>query len=200
MLFLTIFPLSSSWGLSCQNVFKVHVYEPVSDITLPSRDTYSKPRGGRTKAGKEQQLQLENLSARILTNLGFDLIQNPDAVKGTLFKNYYRNIRRNEALDHNKSPDYLVEGRVFDHYAPSSPTLQGVVNGIISKIVKLQTHRIILNLMNNEGFLSKQWNLKDLEANLKEIDNGRLWEVIVIFGTKSNPRVSTVHPEYFRHN
>ncbi|MBN1174042.1 MAG: hypothetical protein JXA67_17850 [Micromonosporaceae bacterium] len=55
--------------------------------------------------------------------------------------------RTGETGDPASRPDYLVEGRVFDCYAPRpSTSVRSVWNGVAKKVRHQQTQRVVLNL------------------------------------------------------
>lgn len=63
--------------------------------------------------------------------------------------------KRGYRIEHNpqvstpgvRNPDYLLEGKLTDHYAPTAPTSTEVYDGIVNKaVVKKQAPRIIVNL------------------------------------------------------
>ncbi|WP_328394008.1 glycerophosphodiester phosphodiesterase family protein [Nocardia sp. NBC_00416] len=106
-----------------------------ADRTLPSRvpDPAAKPQGRRTRIrgnvdeGQKRRLELENLSAEILARLGYRIEQNP-------------------VVEGNRNPDYRIEGRIFDHYAPNTRLLDSIVVQLSKKIAKGQADRIVVNL------------------------------------------------------
>ncbi|MBO4210392.1 hypothetical protein [Micromonospora echinofusca] len=60
-----------------------------------------------------------------------------------------------DAGDPGKSPDYLIEGHVFDCYAPTPPkTVRGVWGVVSQKVDKGQTQRVVLNLEDWRGDLA----------------------------------------------
>ncbi|SFF06605.1 hypothetical protein SAMN05421541_105534 [Actinoplanes philippinensis] len=74
-----------------------------------------------------------------------------------------------------KDPDYLVEGRVFDCYAPKGDkSPYGIWSVAKEKIVELQTQRVVLNL--------KDWNgdIKDLQQQFTDWPINDLKEVKAI--------------------
>lgn len=80
-------------------------------------------------AATQRSLTMENDAARVLADHGYQVEQNPPA------------------LPNGKEPDYLVEGRVFDCYAPSaSKTPRGLYSAVQEKVVAGQTDRVVLNL------------------------------------------------------
>lgn len=76
-----------------------------------------------------------------------------------------------------KNPDYLIEGQVFDCYAPQENTsVRNIASNINSKITNGQTERIILNLNDWTG------NVDDLINQLNNWPIDGLKEVKIING------------------
>jgi hypothetical protein len=71
----------------------------------------------------------ENESAKIIASAGYKIEQKPTPPLGS-----------------GKNPDYLIEGRIFDCYAPETANAYNIVDTIAVKVGKGQTNRIILNL------------------------------------------------------
>ncbi|MCE3075332.1 CdiA C-terminal domain-containing protein [Chryseobacterium gwangjuense] len=133
----------------------------VKEKTTPSKNENlsAKPRGRQTKIPEnlddatKTSLILENDAAEILAKKGFDIEQNP-SISTTL-----------------KNPDYIIEGEVFDCYSPfnSNKSVRGIWSEIADKIEKDQTNRIILNLKNWNGEISKlqkqflDWEIRGLK-------------------------------------
>lgn len=92
----------------------------------------AKPRGKPTeiKGSPENQrsLKRENESAKTLAENGYDVLQNPP---------------RNEA---GKDPDYKIEGKYFDCYAPARDDPGRIRDDISRKVKKGQADHIVLNL------------------------------------------------------
>ncbi|MEV6302201.1 hypothetical protein AB0M02_22485 [Actinoplanes sp. NPDC051861] len=105
-----------------------------SGLTTPSSppDPARQPRGDRTPAHPTKKihrpLRRENESADTLAAAGFDVEQNPP--KKT----------------NGKEPDYRIEGRYFDCYAPQGGNLNTIRDQISDKVKEDQAYRIILNL------------------------------------------------------
>jgi hypothetical protein len=102
--------------------------------TKPSGQRGGKPNGTRTtnKPNAEPfdkaSIRRENEAADILANEGYKVEQNPKVPGG-------------------KNPDYLIEGKVFDCYAPQSDNARSILSHIANdKIGKKQTERIVVNL------------------------------------------------------
>jgi hypothetical protein len=143
------------------------------DITTPSRnsDPNAAPGGTRTPIHENDRpstirdLQLENEGAEVLARNGYDVQQNP-TVTGT------------------KNPDYLVEGEVFDCYAPRSETSSNsVYSRIDDKVFSGQTERIVLNTTDWTGDISQ------VQGMLNEYPIVNLREVIVVDGSGSVIRI-----------
>jgi hypothetical protein len=104
-------------------------------VTDPSRpaDPAARARGrpatstphddAETVRGRER----ENESAQVLARFGYDIEQNPK-------------------LPGDKRPDYLIEGRVFDHMAPETPRARNIWGRAGQKVKEGQASRIVINL------------------------------------------------------
>ncbi|AXO81858.1 hypothetical protein DZC78_10160 [Olleya aquimaris] len=109
-------------------------------------------------------LEIENETADILAKNGFIVEQNPNIIGTT------------------KKPDYLIEGKVFDCYAPfeRNKKARGIWSEVEDKILKEQTKRVIINLKNWKGdvsILKKQftdWNIKGLEEVIYITKEGQI--------------------------
>lgn len=92
----------------------------------------------------------ENESAQILGQNGFDIIQNP-------------------AVDGPKRPDYLINGEIYDHYAPSTSTARNIWDTVKEKVENEQASNIVIGLQDSdvdEGALRQQfenWPIQGLE-------------------------------------
>ena len=73
----------------------------------------------------------ENESAQVLGENGFDIIQNP-------------------AVDGPKRPDYLINGKVYDHYAPSTSIPRYIWHTVKGKVVKEQAANIVIGLQDSD--------------------------------------------------
>ncbi|MCL2779878.1 MAG: hypothetical protein FWD73_17945, partial [Polyangiaceae bacterium] len=107
-----------------------------ADVVKPSRspDPNAVPRGHKTQIGPKEDpdvkrsLTRENEAADTLAKNGYDIEQNPQ-VPGT------------------KKPDYRIEGKIFDCYAPDTGTdVLNVYSKVAKKVHKSQADRIVLNL------------------------------------------------------
>jgi hypothetical protein len=123
--------------------------------TLPSwpPDPLAKPRGKKTAIlpqdlpATQRAHRRENEAAEILARAGYDVEQNP-AVEGT-----------------SREPDYRIEGRIFDCYAPTSDKPRNIWTEINDRKVNpsngdRQADRIVLHLDDSNvdlGALRKQF-------------------------------------------
>ncbi|WP_445456344.1 CdiA C-terminal domain-containing protein [Flavobacterium sp. HNIBRBA15423] len=140
--------------------------------TKPSKapNNLAKPKGTVTRISKKADietktsLELENETADILAKNGFDIEQNP-IIKGT-----------------SKEPDYLIEGKVFDCYAPfnKNKPVRGVWSEVQDKVLKDQTKRVVINLKNWEGDVSKlqqqfmDWAIEGLKEVMYISKDGKI--------------------------
>ena len=70
----------------------------------------------------------ENESATTLANSGYNVQQNPPA------------------LPNGKKPDYIINGEVFDNYAPSTSSVRNAWSEIDKKVAKGQADNVVVNL------------------------------------------------------
>ncbi|MFD7846350.1 hypothetical protein ACFV4K_25830 [Nocardia sp. NPDC059764] len=87
------------------------------------------PRGSTEK---KRNLRIQEESAHVLAQHGYDILQNPGPVI--------------TSTGRVKNPDYLIEGDYFDCLAPSSSNIDQVRKGISKKVSGEQARRIVLNL------------------------------------------------------
>ncbi|MDG4764053.1 hypothetical protein O7632_08030 [Solwaraspora sp. WMMD406] len=100
--------------------------------TLPSHAGTPRPPTGERAGARTRKPQRghhrENDSAALLAAYGYQIEQNP------------------KGRENGKHPDYLVEGRYFDCYAPTTANPDEIRNKISDKVRNGQAERIILNL------------------------------------------------------
>ena len=73
----------------------------------------------------------KNESADILVRSGFDVEQNPLTVT-------------------NKTPDYKIDGEIFDCYSPSGSNPRSIWSNAKSKIDSGQTNSLVINLQDSD--------------------------------------------------
>ena len=141
-----------------------HVYKnkEFPTTTKPSGQRGGKPFGERTtnkpNASSEykRSIKRENEAADLLANEGYKVEQNP-VVGGV------------------KDPDYRIEGKIFDCYAPKTDNPRSIITHIADeKIGKKQTERIVLNLVDSDV------KRHALRQTLKDAPIDGLKEIIVI--------------------
>ncbi|WP_342554398.1 hypothetical protein [Paenibacillus sp. FSL R7-0652] len=103
-------------------------------LTEPSLPKGSKPKGNYTK-GESHGIKKESETADLMADRGYD-IEMLDEVNGG---NGYGIIK-------SSNPDFLIEGEVFDCYAPTVETNVDNLVRNITKKTKTQAERIVLNL------------------------------------------------------
>jgi hypothetical protein len=144
--------------------------------TMPSSkaDPNAKPHGkpepikdkedSITKAAKTRQ----NESAEILAKAGYEIDQLPDLTR--------RDRMSNPWFKSTKKPDYLIEGEIFDCYAPRSGTsAENIVEHIRkNKVDQGQARRIVLNMEDSKV------TLEDVHYQLINRPVRDLQEVIAI--------------------
>jgi hypothetical protein len=126
---------------------------------VPSRppDPDARPRGSPAtwkptdNAETERGRSRENESARVYAEHGFDVEQNPRFVGA-------------------KDPDFRIEGRIFDSFAPSKgKSVRNIWSVTRGKVADGQTRRVSLNLDDSDVPISQlkeqfsKWPIQDLE-------------------------------------
>jgi hypothetical protein len=101
---------------------------------------------------------LENECADRVAGKGYQIHQNPTNQEVADARRHTGDTGRPE-----KEPDYLIEGYVFDCYAPTAPVpARAVWRAVSKKVSAEQTQRVILNLRDWRG---------DLAALQKQFDD-----------------------------
>jgi hypothetical protein len=151
-------------GSAPTSVPGVDVSGGLSAHTAPSRDQdpTARPEGEpefvdpRSQAIVQESVRIQNATAAVLAVAGY-------------------RIRQLAKLHDQPSPDYEIEGRIFDCYTPrSSRTIKGVRTKLSEKIKNGQADRFVVNLD-----LSPH-SPDDLRQHLSRNVPSRLREVIVV--------------------
>ncbi|MEU5945970.1 hypothetical protein ABZ793_10455 [Micromonospora sp. NPDC047465] len=105
-----------------------------------------------------RSLELENECADTVAGRGYRIHQNPTKPEIAAAR-----LSAGDTGNPEKTPDYLIEGHVFDCYAPTPPkAVRGIWAAVSEKVEKGQTQRVVLNL--------EDWN-GDLVALQKQFDD-----------------------------
>jgi chemotaxis protein histidine kinase CheA len=133
-------------------------------LTTPSRpvDPAAMPEGepeevhSRDRPIKQESIRQQNQAAKVLAEQGYQIEQLP-------------------RVHDRKSPDFLIEGRIFDCYSPRSDTgLDGIRSKLRQKVQKKQADRFVVNLDQS------QFSEADLRQHLSRTAPGGLREVLVV--------------------
>jgi hypothetical protein len=103
-------------------------------------------------AATSRSIEMENSGAAVLADEGWHVKQNPTPDEVAQARQ-----ESGDTGDPQRNPDYLVEGRVFDCYSPTSPTkpARGIWAEVEEKVVeKQQTQRVVVNLEDWRGDVS----------------------------------------------
>ncbi|MFC8684459.1 late control protein [Brevibacillus porteri] len=148
------------------------------NLTEPSLPKGGKPKGNYTK-GDSHGIKKESETADLMADQGYD-IEMLDEVNGG---NGY-------GIKESSNPDFLIEGKVFDCYAPTIETNVDNILRNTTKKTKTQAERIVLNLDQFpsekvaeiiQGILRKANPNGDLK-NLKELFIVKDGEITRVFG------------------
>ncbi|MEV0728369.1 hypothetical protein [Polymorphospora sp. NPDC050346] len=124
----------------------------------------------KEKPRERRSYELENECADVLADRGYLVHQNPTRVA-------VAEARRNTGDTGNpeKAPDYLVEGHVFDCYAPEAETsVRGVWTAVVRKVREEQTQRVAVHLADWRG------RLVDLQRQFDDWPVVDLKEVVAV--------------------
>ncbi|GIO95280.1 hypothetical protein J14TS5_03660 [Paenibacillus lautus] len=149
---------------------------PNAVITKPSLPKGGKPEGNYAPIkGKDVRgLKRQNEAANVLAENGYRTTMLDEVPNGNAFDgNGY-------GIDPSKSPDFIIEGQVFDCYAPDKGTsLQNILTTLRGKTTK-QARRIVLNL--NDYPVEKRQELIDYLISQTHKDLKHLDELLIIEG------------------
>ncbi|MGC4807182.1 hypothetical protein [Micromonospora sp. DT233] len=96
-----------------------------------------------------RSLVLENECAASLADKGYQVHQNPTSKEIADAR-----LRTGDTGKPNKTPDYVLEGHVFDCYSPTPEKgVRGAWTAVSEKVSKGQTQRVVMNLQDWRGDL-----------------------------------------------
>ena len=80
-------------------------------------------------------------------------------------------VEQNPSFPGGKNPDYRIEGKIFDSYAPATGNIRNIADVVKEKVVDEQTRRIVLNLDDTRASLEalKQQFAQYPVENLEEV-------------------------------
>ncbi|SEB01896.1 WXG100 family type VII secretion target [Paenibacillus sp. 276b] len=136
------------------------------------------PSGARTKIpnnadkATKQSLELENDAADQLAKSGYRIEQNPK-------------VRDSDGIDSNRDPDFRIEERIFDCYAPTeNKGIRGIWSEVQEKVViKQQTKNVVINLTKWSGDDAallkqfKEWEIQGLQEVIAIKKDGKIISV-----------------------
>ncbi|MEE6260177.1 MULTISPECIES: CdiA C-terminal domain-containing protein [Plantactinospora] len=135
-------------------------------------------------ASGRRSLERENECADVLADRGYHVHQNPSRREVAEAR-----AQTGDRGNPGKDPDYLVEGHVFDCYAPGeTKSVRGVWSGVRDKVEDGQTERVVLNLGDWRG---------DLDALRKQFDDwpvDNLKELVALTPTGKLVKI-VAHPD-----
>lgn len=150
---------------------------PNAVITKPSLPKGGKPEGNYAPIkGKDKDtrgLERQNEAADVLSENGYRTTMLDETPNGNVFEgNGY-------GIHPDKSPDFIIEGQVFDCYAPNSPKLSTILKKLREKTTD-QARRIVLNL--NDYPIEKRAELIEFIISQTHKELKHLDELLVIEG------------------
>ncbi|WP_162248971.1 hypothetical protein [Paenibacillus sp. Root52] len=148
---------------------------PNAVITKPSLPSGGKPEGNYAEIPPkgDRGLERQNESANVLAEQGYRTVMLDEVPNGSGFDgNGY-------GINPDKSPDFIIEGQVFDCYAPESTNLSTISKMLRDKTTN-QARRIVLNL--NDYPFEKRTELIEFILGQTHKDLKHLNELLVIEG------------------
>jgi Contact-dependent growth inhibition CdiA C-terminal domain len=125
----------------------------------------------------------EEKAAHALSDMGYKVKFNDGQIS--------RDRMLKEGLDPGRVPDLEVNGKIFDIYSPVSRDPKAAVQGVIDKIDKGQTHRVVINVSGEAGAPEK---LKEITDRLRAINPNGLHEVLAVKITGGNSELVRIFP------
>lgn len=147
-----------------------------ADVTKPSNapNPNNVPEGNPKKTNPNDKdpvniraTQRENESAKTLAEHGYKIKQLPDSTKGK--------------IQGVKKPDFEIEGKVFDNYAPGTGNARNIAGTLEKKLGETQADRFVLNLDDSSV------SIADLKKQLQDYPIENLKEIIIVKGGKVIP-------------
>lgn len=123
------------------NIISTPIPDEAGPNIVEARPGEPTPIGPNDDDATRRAIQRENESAQLLAGSGLDVVQNP-VVAGP------------------KKPDYLINGEVYDHYAPSTDNVRSIWGVVKEKVSKGQASNIVIGLQDSgadEAALRRQF-------------------------------------------
>ena len=131
------------------------------NVTIPTGEIGSRPDGqyATTRASDNRSIIRQNEAADTLANMGYRVEMLPETNGGSGY-----------GLQSEANPDYIIEGQVFDAYAPTTGNIGNIWFTIYDKVQR-QAERIVLILDDTTVTVNDVQNYFDENSipNLKEI-------------------------------
>jgi hypothetical protein len=113
------------------NIISTPIPDEAGPNIVEARPGEPTPINSNDDDATRRAIQRENESAQILVSRGFDVVQNP-VVSGPM------------------NPDYLINGEVYDHYAPSTDSPLNIWSEVQGKVERGQTNNVVISLRDSD--------------------------------------------------
>lgn len=114
------------------NIISTPIPDEVGPSIVEVRPGEPTPIGPNDDDATRRAIQRENESAQLLAARGLDVVQNP-VVAGP------------------KKPDYLINGEIYDHYAPSTDNVRNIWDSVKEKVEEGQASNIVIGLQDSDA-------------------------------------------------
>jgi hypothetical protein len=145
-------------------------------FTEPTLPTGRTPKGNpEPEVGDAEtirSIKRQNQAANTFADQGYDLEMLP-----------YKNGGNGYGVKSTSNPDYLINGEVFDCYAPITTNLRTIWDTVVGKTAN-QARRVVLNLDDYTGSLDdlikqfNDWPIADLDE-LLALKNGKIARLLI---------------------
>lgn len=135
-------------GDPTDNIISTPIPEETGPIIVAVRPGDPTPINPNSDEATQRGHRRENESPQILGKNGFDVIQNP-------------------AVDGPKRPDYVINGEIYDHYAPDTDRARNIWSTVKQKVEAGQAPNIVIGLQDSsvdEDVLRQQFENWPIEG------------------------------------
>ncbi len=114
------------------NIISTPIPDEAGPNVVEARPGEPTPIGPNDDDATRRAIQRENESAQLLAGSGLDVVQNPVAAGP-------------------KKPDYLINGEIYDHYAPSTDNVRNIWDSVKEKVEEGQASNIVIGLQDSDA-------------------------------------------------
>jgi hypothetical protein len=157
-------------GTNFNALVKTYGQTPIESLIGINPKLTKDPTNTYTSTGRS--IKRQNKTADMFANKGYDMEMLP-----------YKNGGNGYGVKPTSNPDYLINGEVFDCYAPKTTNLRTIWDTVVGK-TENQARRVVLNLDDYAGSLddlAKQFNACPIDGldELLALKNGKIARLLI---------------------